>query len=157
MYNVLVLKFCETTKSRRNGTYIKGGKKKLVWWWVEARICAQPCLLSALRARSCGGGYWIQMRPVSSLRSGRYRWKCSYQYRLSEPDSGLIRLIDDFRCSCPPLPLCLLPEEPWLINVWVTVVFPYWYLDWWPCFSTLPLLTCWKVTRFKMFGGDSLE
>ena len=40
--------------------------------------------------------------PVCALR-GRYRWRCSYQYALSEPDRGPIRLIDDFRCPCPPL------------------------------------------------------
>ena len=49
--------------------------------------------------------------PVCALR-GRYRWRCSYQYALSEPDRGPIRLIDDFRCPCP-----LLPEEPhWLMS-----------------------------------------
>lgn len=81
----------------------KKKKKKLVLWWVEARISAQPCL-SGLRARSCGGGYWIQMRPVSLLRPLSYRWKCSYQHGLSESDCRPIRLIDDFRCPCPPSP-----------------------------------------------------
>ena len=39
-----------------------------------------------------------------SLLSGRYRWKCSYQYGLSESDYRPISLIDDFRCPCPPSP-----------------------------------------------------
>ncbi len=38
----------------------------------------------------------IEFRCGLSLRSGRYRWNCSYQYGLSEPDCGPIRLIDDF-------------------------------------------------------------
>lgn len=59
-------------------------------------------------------------RPPS-LRSGHYRWKCSYQYGLSESDCGPIRLIDDLRCPWPPTP----PGGAQLINVWVTVVFPY--------------------------------
>lgn len=52
-----------------------------------------------------------------SLRPGRYRWKCSYQYGLSEPDSGPIRLIDDFRCP-PPSPLLSSPPRGahWLMS-----------------------------------------
>lgn len=44
-----------------------------------------------------------------SLGSGRHRWKCSYQYRLSESEDVLIRLIDDFKGPLPSIPL---PEEP---------------------------------------------
>lgn len=46
----------------------------------------------------------IEFRCGLSLRSGRYRWKCSYQYGLSESDCRPISLIDDFRCPCPPSP-----------------------------------------------------
>lgn len=37
---------------------------------------------------------------AARLSSGRHRWKCSYQYGLSESEYVLIRLIDDFRA--PP-------------------------------------------------------
>lgn len=51
----------------------------------------------------------IEFRCGPSLSSGRHRWKCSYQYGLSESEYVLIRLIDDFRAPAPPAPL---PEEP---------------------------------------------
>lgn len=46
---------------------------------------------------------------AACLGSGRYRWKCSYQYGLSESERVPIRLIDDFLV---PLPSLRLPEEP---------------------------------------------
>lgn len=51
----------------------------------------------------------IEFRCGPSLSSGRHRWKCSYQYGLSELEYVLIRLIDDFRGRLPSIPL---PEEP---------------------------------------------
>lgn len=69
----------------------------------------------------------IEFRCGPSLSSARHRWKCSYQYSLSESEYVLIRLIDDFRGPCPLFP----SPRSQLINVWVTVVFPYWYGNWW--------------------------
>lgn len=51
----------------------------------------------------------IEFRCGPSPSSGRHRWKCSYQYGLSESDYVLIRLTDDFKGSLPSIPL---PEEP---------------------------------------------
>lgn len=44
----------------------------------------------------------LNLDAAPSLGSGRHRWKRAYQYRLSEPEYVLIRLIDAFR---GPLPL----------------------------------------------------
>lgn len=72
----------------------------------------------------------LNLDAPPSLSSGRHRWKCSYQYGLSESEYVLIRLIDDFRGPLPSIPLPPPPSPPpsprsQLINVWVALVFPY--------------------------------
>lgn len=116
-------------RRRRKATYME----KRDWSYDKSRHVSplNRVFLGSERAAAAAG---IEFRCDLSLRSGRYRWKCSYQYRLSEPDCGPIRLIDDFRCPCPASP----PLGAQLINVWVTVVFPYWYLDWWWRFRNKP-------------------
>lgn len=51
----------------------------------------------------------LNLDAAPSPSSGRHRWKRSYQYGLSESDSVLIRLIDDFKGPLASIPL---PEEP---------------------------------------------
>lgn len=112
-------------------------KNRLVLWWVEARISAQPCL-SGRRARSCGGGYWIQMRPVSPLRPLQVEMLLSIRsvraWLRADPSHWWFQ---------EPLAPFSSPRSP-LINVWVTVVFPYWYLDWWRRSRSKPYWPTWK-------------
>lgn len=92
------------------GTYLRSS----VSFWGRSELAAA---VAGIEFR-CG---------LLSLPSGRYRWKRSYQYRVSERGRVTILLINDFffslfffffRWPCPsfPFPLCL-PEEPdWLMS-----------------------------------------
>lgn len=78
---------------------------------------------SELAAAAAG----IEFRCGLSLPSGRYRWKRSYQYGVSECECAPIPPVDVFFfffLGAPALP-SLPPRGARLINVWVTVVFPY--------------------------------
>lgn len=114
----------KSLEADRVGGDICGEKRRFVWR-VEARSSAQPCLcgrrpaavqlrrllnsdaacLSA--AAATGGNALINTDCPSWLPADPSHWR--FQELLASLSS---------------------PRSP-LIHVWVALVFPYWYLDWW--------------------------
>ena len=93
----------------------KGKERDWVWWWVEARISAQPCL-SWAGARSCGGGYWIQMRACLCAAAAATGGNALINTHCPSVTAARSVSLMIFRCPCPPCPPGAPGGAHWLMS-----------------------------------------